>query len=134
MNKKFLLTLWGLLLALCAGLGFIHEPDGVVAWLLTTLAVGSFVPPLILVYRADKRGDRDALRLIRGLSGGSLVLTMVLLIANFLSVTASQTVGNILYGMLVVVSTPMVCGQIWVVSLFLWAYLMISCHSKLKKK
>lgn len=134
MNKKFLLSLWGLLLALCAGLGFIREPDGVVAWLLTMLAVASFVPPLLLVYRGKKRGDRGTLRLIRGLSAASLALTLVLLIANFLSVAASQTVGDILYGMLVVAATPMVCSQIWVLSLFLWAYLMISCHSALKKK
>lgn len=134
MNKKFLLSLWGALLALCAGLGFIREPDGVVAWLLTMLAVASFVPPLLLVYRGKKRGDRGTLRLIRGLSAASLVLTLVLLIANFLSVAASQTVGDILYGMLVVAATPMVCSQIWVLSLFLWAYLMISCHSALKKK
>lgn len=134
MNKKFLLSLWGVLLALCAGLGLIREPDGVVAWLLTMLAVASFVPPLLLVYRGKKRGDRGTLRLIRGLSAASLALTLVLLIANFLSVAASQTVGDILYGMLVVAATPMVCSQIWVLSLFLWAYLMISCHSALKKK
>lgn len=134
MNKKFLLSLWGVLLALCAGLGFIREPDGVVAWLLTMLAVASFVPPLLLVYRGKKRGDRGTLRLIRGLSAASLALTLVLLIANFLSVAASQTAGDILYGMLVVAATPMVCSQIWVLSLFLWAYLMISCHSALKKK
>ena len=59
---------------------------------------------------------------------------MVLLIANFLSVLGSELLGNILYYVLVIVSTPMVCGQYWVISLFLWAYLMIACMKALRKK
>ena len=58
---------------------------------------------------------------------------MVLLVANFLSALGSVTLGDVLYGMLVIVSSPMVCSGYWVLSLFLWACLLMSSLSQLKK-
>jgi hypothetical protein len=43
-------------------------------------------------------------------------------------------VGNLLHILLIIVSAPMVCGQYWVLSLFLWACLMIWAQKLLKKK
>lgn len=130
MNKKILFALWGGLYALCAALGFIPEPTGALRVLMIGLAVACFVPPLVLVHS----GDGHTRRLVRNLSALWLILTVVLIIANFLSVTASTTVGNILYSLLVIVSSPMVCGQYWVLSLFGWSYLMFDSISLLRQK
>ena len=129
MNKKILFVLWGGLFALCAGLGFLPEPAGVLKGLMVLLAVAFFVPPLMLI----RRKERKTLHLIRSLSALSLALTVVLLICNFLTVFASETVGNFLYSLLIIVSSPMVCGQYWALGLFGWAYLMSASHSVLKK-
>ncbi|MBQ7800928.1 MAG: hypothetical protein IJ375_01230 [Oscillospiraceae bacterium] len=134
MNKKILFALWGGLFALCAGLGFIPEPTGFLKFLLAALSVGFFVPGFLLLRECGKTGDRHTLQLVRNLSALSLAVTLALLIANFLSVLGSETLGSILYYMLVIVSSPMVCGQYWVLSLFLWACLMIASGKALKKK
>ena len=134
MNKKTLFALWGGLFLLCAGLGFIPEADGLLKALMVIFSVAFFVPPFVLLRRSERSGDRDTIQLIRNLSAMSLIATVALLIINFLSVLGSETLGNILYYVLVIVSSPMVCGQYWVVSLFLWACLMITAATMLKKK
>lgn len=134
MNKKLLFALWGGLYALCAILGFIPEPEGALRWLLVILAVCCFVPALVLIRNSSKTGDTAALRLIRNLSALWLLLALVLLIANFMSIMASEFAGNLLYSLLVIVASPMVCGQYWVLSLFGWAYLMLASMAELKKK
>lgn len=133
MNKTLLFALWGGLYALCAGLGFLPEPEGALKWLMVLLAVAMFVPPLLLIRGCAAEGDKRSLRLIRNLSVLWLVLTLALIVANFLSVMASETVGNVLYSVLVIVSSPMVCGHYWVLSLFGWAYLMCDSVAQLKK-
>ena len=72
--------------------------------------------------------------LVRNISIGSLVITLVFIIVNFMSYDSSKTVGNVLYGFLNVVSAPMICSQYWIVSLFLWACLMVASMGKLKKR
>ena len=134
MNKKILFALWGGLFVLCAGLGFVPEATGFLKVLMVLLSIGFFVPGFLLLRECGKTGDRRTAHLIRNLSALSLTATLVLLIANFLSVLGSETLGNILYYMLVIVSSPMVCGQYWVLSLFLWACLMITGMNALKKK
>ncbi len=133
MSKKTLFVLWGVLYILCAGLGFVYEPEGALKALLVLLAVGFFVPGGMLLYRAAQEKDRFTLKLIRNLAALSLVLTVVLVSLNFMSVWGSRTLGMILNSMLVVVSSPMFCGQYWVLSMFGWAYLMIAAISELKK-
>ena len=119
---------------MCAGLGFIPEPTGFLKVLLVMLSIGFFVPGFLLLNLASKTGDSHTLTLIRNLCALSLALTVVLLVANFLSVLGSEILGDILYYVLVIVSTPMVCSQYWVLSLFLWAYLMIASIKALRKK
>lgn len=134
MKKSTLFALWGGLFVVCAGLGFIPEPEGALCVLLVILALGFFVPPMVLVHQAKAKKDCGMLILIRNLSAMSLILTLALLIANFMSFAASEVVGNILYALLIIVTSPMICGQYWVLSMFLWAYLMIACAAALKKK
>ena len=137
MNQKKLLALWAAMFIFCAGLGFIPLPVGGLKVFMIAAAVAFFVPPALLIRSAvnRKRPYRDMLLLIRNLSLFSLIATTVVLLLNFLSVTWPQFVGDGLYGLLVVISTPMICGQYWLLSLFLWAcLLMVSLKYSRKTK
>ena len=129
MNKKVLFVLWGVLFLLCAGLGFLPEPRGVVKGLMTALSVLFFLPPSLLLYRAD----RNTSCLIRNLSALSLGVTLVTLILNFVLAVGSEFLGNVLHYILVIVSAPMICSGYWVLSLFLWACLLMASRKLLKK-
>ena len=112
MSKKLLFALWGGLFILCAGLGFIpgfsqNVSAGAQA-VLTVLAVAFFAPPACLIYGAKKE-------------------------KNVLSAMGTVTMGNVLFAVLIVVSSPMVCSGYWALSLFLWACLLIVSHSLLRK-
>ena len=126
MKSQFLYALWGALFILCAGLGFIPEPAGVLRVLLTGLSILFFLPPAVLVWKGWREKDRMALSLVRNLSIASLSLSVLLIIANFLTVFRSELLGDILHGVLVVVSSPMICSGHWAMSLFFWACLLIS--------
>lgn len=134
MNRKFLFALWAGLFIVCAALGFIPEPTGAVRVLLTLLSVAFFAPPALLLYEAVREGDKPVLKLIGSLSALSLGLTLVLLVINFLSALRSEVLGNILYTILIIVSSPMVCSGYWVLSLFLWACLLMVSLKGLRKK
>ena len=126
MKSQFLYALWGALFILCAGLGFIPEPAGVLRVLLTGLSILFFLPPAVLVWKGRREKDRQTLMLVRNLSIVSLGLSVGLIIANFLTVFRSELFGDILHGVLVVVSSPMICSGHWAMSLFFWACLLIS--------
>lgn len=128
MNKKVLFVLWGTLFILCAGLGFIPEPQGALRGVMTAASVLFFLPPAALLYRAD----RDTALLIRNLAALSLGVTLLTLILNFVLAVSSETLGNILHYILVVVSSPMICSGYWVLSLFLWASLLMGSLKKTK--
>lgn len=131
MNRKTLFALWGGLYALCAALGFIPAPAGALKALLVVLAAASFVPPLMIVYG---KKDVHTLQLVRNLSAWWLLLTTALLVLNFMSATAPENLGNLLHCVLVIVSSPMICGQYWVLSLFGWAFVLFAAMAQLKKK
>ena len=133
MNKKVLTILWGGLFIVCAGLGFIPEPEESVQILMTAVSLLFFLPPALLLYGAGKNRSRDTTLLIRNLSALSLGLTMVLLILNFLTVLSSETLGLILHYVLTIVSCPMICSGHWALSLFLWACLLVASLRQLKK-
>jgi len=132
MKQNVLFVLWGLLFSLCAGLGFIPEPEGPVKLLLTALALVCFLPPALLLYRAKKEHNRHTLALIRNLSAMSLGLTAVLLVLNVLSVRGSEALGRILHILLVILSSPMISSGYWALSLFFWACLLITAGKLLK--
>lgn len=131
-NRKLFLA-WGILFLICALLGFIPEPDGLLKALMVLLSLIFFVPGGILLYQAMQIHDVSTMRLLRGISFTSLITTLVLLIINFLSVSAPETVGNYLNGLLTILSAPMVCSQYWALSLYLWACLMITSHTFIRK-
>ena len=126
MNRKFLLALWGGLFAVCAAMGFVPQPQGALRVLLAVLGLVFFAPPVMLLHRAKTAADRSTVLLVRNIAAGILTLTMVTLVANVLSLRGSVALGNVLNVVLAIVSTPMFCGQIWIVTLFCWAFLMIA--------
>ena len=125
MNKKQLYILWGGLYFLTVALGAIPEPNSVLQVFMVLAALGFFVPPGVLLYRSWKEKDPASARLIWWISLVSLCLTLVFLVANLLSVMVPEGVGNVLYAFLLLVSAPMICSQVWVLSMFLWACLMV---------
>ena len=130
MKKSSLLALWGILYIICAGLGFIPAAEGSVRVFLMMIAVLFFVPPAILLFDARQNGDAKMRKLIRNLSIASLVLTVVLMIANILSSLTSETLGGFVHVLLVLVSAPMFCSNYWALSLFCWAALMVASLKK----
>ena len=130
MKNRILYVLWGALFILCAALGFIPEPAGAGRLLLTLASLLFFLPPAMLIRSARKTGSRSQLALMRNLSALSLGLTAVLLILNFLTAFRSETLGNILHAVLVIVSSPMICSGHCALSLFLWASLLIASLKK----
>lgn len=130
MKEKTLYGIWLFLFILCAGLGFIPEPEGFGKAILVILSILFFVPGAILLVNAIRAGNRKTVLLIRKLSITSLVLTLALLVANLFSVNASKVIGDILYGLLAVISAPMLCGQYWFLSLFLWACLLTGSFTR----
>lgn len=138
MTKKTIFLIWAGLYILCAGLGFIPGTSDAVSpgaqGILTTLSLLFFLPPLYLAHSAKTAGDRDTLKLLRNLSALSLAVTLLTLVANMASALASSWLGELLHIILILVSVPMVCSGYWVVSLFLWACLLMVCLSALRKR
>lgn len=136
MNHKRLFALWGGLFIVCTGLGFIPEPAGILRGVLTICALVFFLPGIMLVYRGYQQRDTHTLKLVRNLSAASLGLTLALLVLSVLTALQSEALGNALYCVLAIVSTPMVCSGYWALSLFLWACLLagsIQCLGKCSK-
>lgn len=130
MKKSTLLLIWGILYIICAGLGFIPEPQGMVRAMLFLVSLLFFLPPAVLLYRGKTQGDRDAVRLVRWLSATSLGLTLIGLCGNILAALGGAALGSIMHILLGLVSAPMFCSNFWVVSLFLWAVLLITSFKK----
>ena len=134
MKNKSLLAIGGIFYIICAGLGFIPEPEGTVRIFLTVISILFFVPPAILLFDAFSAGDEKTIRLIRLLSALSLALTLVLLTANFLAALGASWLGTLLHILLVIGTAPMLCSNYWVLSLFLWAVLLVASCQKRKEQ
>ncbi len=133
MKRKLIYGLWGCLYILCVGLGFVKNPEGFGKILLTLTSLIFFLPGVYLLYDAFRTQNRKAVLQIRWISLLSLALTLILLVLNFLSVSWSASAGNALYELLILVSAPMVCSQYWILSLFLWACMLMASFRKLAK-
>ena len=129
MKNRFLFALWGVLWILCGLLGLMAEPVEGFRIFMRLAALGCFLPPVLLLRSKDAR----IVRLIRNLSAASLGLTALLLGLNFASLGASETVGTLLHVALSVLSSPMLCGGNWLISLFLWACLLIAAGKESKR-
>jgi uncharacterized membrane protein SirB2 len=134
MSNSVLYALWGVLYAVCAGLGFLKAPGEGMQFVMTVLSVALFVPAFLLNYRAADQGDKRTLKIVRNLSFCWLMLACLLLVANFLSVlSASEALGTVLHIALSIVSVPMGSSG-GIISLFLWACLLYTSIPGRKKK
>lgn len=129
--KKALYGLWAVLYCICVGLGFVASPAGLGKILLTATALIFFLPPFWLIFTARKEKDRKTILVLRLISAGVLALSLIFLVLNFLSVYFSAETGLVLHVLLAMFSAPMLCGQYWVISLFLWACLLILSFQKM---
>ena len=127
MKLKLTYALWGVLFIICGCLGFVQNAAGFGKILLTLSSLIFFLPGVVLL----SWGQRKQVRII---SLCSLGATLLLLVANFFSVLASELVGDVLYALLVLISSPMVCSQYWVLSMFLWACLLMATFLNPSKK
>ena len=135
-NWKYILLYgsWIWLYLLCAGLSHMTEPTKVQGVALTILSLVFFAPAAILLADGLRNKKQKQLRLLRWISIASLVLTLLLLVANVLSALAPEAVGNALHEILIFVSVPMVCSQHWALSLFLWACILFATLAARKEK
>lgn len=126
MKERKLYLYWLYLYILCAALGFIRQRSPLVTALLTLLGLVFYIPPGWILYRS--RRDKKQLTPILLISTLSLVLTLLLFIANALSVLAPQNLmlGNILNATLVVFSSPMMCLPLQGLGIFGWACLLFT--------
>lgn len=122
MKNRSLFIAWAFLFILCAVGGFIPVTKTSVRILLTGISLLFFLPPALIL----RRGSREERQLVRTLSALSLVLTVLLLIANFLTAFRSEALGNALHALLTVVGCPMITSGHWALSLFLWACLLVA--------
>ena len=126
MKNTVLYILWAVLYAMCAIVSLAPLPGIGGTVFSALLSCLFFLPGAILVYRGVRQKNRRLLRSVRIISLCSLVLTFVLLVSSFLTVLGSETLGNVLHVLLALVSVPMISSGYWVVSLFLWACLLMS--------
>ena len=133
-RKGKLVLAWGALYVLCTIFGFINTQNGFLQAIFALFSIGFFLPGGILLYEAIGEKDRKTVLRIRYLSAASLGLTVLTLIGNVLTLPASEAVGDRMYGLLVLVSTPMISSQMWFISLFLWACLLMGSFVKKNKK
>ncbi len=132
MKYRITYGIWAGLFALCAGLGFL--PEGPADPWLTALSVVFFAPAVLILLWASREGERSHILLVRNLSAWSLVVTLVLLVANVVSAISSRWVGDVLHALLTVMAAPLVCSRIWALSMFLWACLLMTSLSLAKKR
>ena len=131
-SYKLLYILWAALFALTAVLGFLFPdvptPAGRVGLMLVSALF--FVPPWLILHRAKTEGNAHHIRLIRWLSLASVILTLVLLVANLRSAGLGEALGAALNAALIVVSAPMVCSNFFVLPIFLWGTLIMGSFGK----
>lgn len=133
-KMKKLWLIWAAMYIICTVCAFFPVSEGALSGLFVLLSLGFFVPPGFLIFEAVQSKWPETLKQIRTLSLISLGLTLVTLLLNLVSVQASESWGRVLYCLLILVSTPMICSQVWVIGLFGWALLLMICLKYLRKK
>lgn len=124
---------WGCMYLLCTACGFIITTSGFLSGLFLLFSIGFFIPGAMLLWSGIQNRDQRTVRLIRLISILSLSLTVLMIILNFMTARESAVIGTVMYSILVVVSTPMICSQVWIVGLFGWACLLMGSIMRSKK-
>lgn len=135
LNKYILFAVWIGMYILCAVLGFLPPQEGGNKWLLVIIALLFFLPPALLLWKLWKDRDEKLLKLMQRIALIAVIATVTALVVNLLSVALiivmpeeqALIFGDVLYDILILVSTPMVCGQYWGIGLVGWVALLWSC-------
>ena len=125
---------WAVLYGVCTGLSFLQTIPTALSGVMMLLSIGFFVPGAMLIWEGKSRRDKALLKKVRNVCLLSLGLTLAGILLNFLSVNGSAALGTVAYWFLILVSTPMVCAGIWLISIFLWACLLMASIACLRKK
>ena len=125
---------WGCLYLLCTACGFISAPQGALEGLFFLFSVGFFIPGGMLLYHGIKNRQHSIVKSVRLISILSLSLTLLFIVLNFATARDSSVVGAVMYAFLIIVSSPMICSQVWLVSLFGWACLLMGSLPIFQKK
>lgn len=133
MSNKKLFWAWALYYFLCVGLACIPNPKGALAGFLVLVGIVFFIPGGILLARFCKTENKKGLLFFRNISLISLGLTVVMILGNFMAPALSEKFGDVLYAVLILVSVPMVCCRVWVLSLFGWACYLTVAQQHLHK-
>ena len=133
MKTRIIYGIWLWLYLLCAALGHAQDPTSGQQIAMTCLSVIFFLPGFYLLADGWHRKSKKACQMIFYISLSSLALTLIMLLANLLSVTGSTALGDVMYVMLIWLSAPMICSGYWFLSLFLWAVLLFSAYFCKKK-
>ena len=131
---KKLWIAWAVLYGICTGLSFIPTVSGALSGLMLLLSLAFFIPGGMLIWEGKSRRDSALLKKVRNVCLLSLGLTLAGILLNFLSVNGSAALGTVAYWFLILISTPMVCAQVSLISLFLWACLLMASIACLGKK
>lgn len=134
MKFKYLYLMWAGMYLLCAVLGFLPAPQGLVYWLLFFISMLFFVPPVWILVQAIRQKKRRQVKAVLVISILWLSLTLFLLIVNFMTVASSQAVGTAMYYLLTALSSPMICSQVWVMPMFAFGCLLTASWQQLRKR
>ena len=127
---KVLYALWAGMFVLTAWLGFVPPVDNETAVVYRILTGLFFLPPWMIMLKGRNEGNLKHGKVIKYLCLASLGATMVLMALNVLSINWSESVGTALNAALTIVSAPMVCGQGYFLSLFMWGTLLMGSNSR----
>ena len=130
-KKSVIYVVWAVWYVICLCLSLGKTPIGWAKAPFVLVGLLFYVPPFYLLF-LDKK-NKKTVKLLRGISTASLVVFAVLYALNILSVNWSVTTGRVLYYLLAVFSAPILCGQFFVLGLFLWASSLWTCILLLKK-
>ena len=134
MKQKLIYLLWLFLYIVCVGLGTIYADILVLQLFQGLFALLFFVPPVLLVLEGLREGQKKYLVQIRTISIISLALTLIFMIANIATVYATESVGNTLNQIYILVAAPMHCLPYGFISIFLWACLVMLTFPRLWKE
>ena len=134
MKQKLIYLLWLFLYIICVGLGTIYADILVLQLFQGLFALLFFVPPVLLVLEGLREGQKKYLVQIRTISIISLALTLIFMIANIAAVYATESVGNTLNQIYILVAAPMHCLPYGFISIFLWACLVMLTFPRLWKE
>ena len=132
MNKKpVVYIMWAVWYLCCVLLCLGADPVGMGKVPFVVMGISTFAPPYYLLYLSKK--DKKHIKVVQIISIASLAAFVVLCVLNILSVKWSAAAGLVLDRLFNILCAPIICGQFWVVGLFLWASLLRVTILMLKK-